>query len=65
VHFYDFVNLLALWALVQSSHKNDSIVSSLQCKTNSFGIKYLQTNLFTTVDGEELSNGKVRPVLAK
>lgn len=46
-------------------YKNDSIVSSLQCKTNSFGMKDLQTNLFTMVDGKELSNGKVTLALTK
>lgn len=40
-------------------YKYDKNISSLQCKTNSFGMKNLQTNLFTEVDGMELSDGKV------
>lgn len=39
--------------------KNNEIITSLQCKTNSFGMKNIQSNLLTTVDGNELADGNV------
>lgn len=40
-------------------YRDKKLISSLQCKANSFGMKNLQSQIFIETDGEKLSEGKI------
>jgi hypothetical protein len=46
-------------------YRDKKVISNLQCQTNSFGMKNLQSQLFIDVDGEQLSEGKILLLMKK
>lgn len=40
-------------------YRDKKLISNLQCKANSFGMKNLQSQLIIETDGEKLSEGKI------